>query len=372
MRRRPLRREGRRRRRAGGPLTRADLRRAIGRLLCVGIPGPVLDENSRAALDTLHAGTIVLFRRNLESVAQLRMLTRELKALPARPFVAIDHEGGRVQRLGEPFTRLPPAAAIGRRGDRDVAYAVGRAMAAELGAVGIDIDFAPVLDVHSNPANPVIGDRAFATTPDVVAALGIALMEGLRDGGVIPCGKHFPGHGDTAVDSHFALPTVARSRAELEDTELRPFRAAVAAGIPMIMSAHVIFPALDPLQPATVSRAILTDLLRGELGFRGVIASDDLEMRAITAAQDIATAAVASLAAGADMLLVCESLVRAGEVSAAVERAVLEGGLPEETVTTAAARIAALRETCPAPSDCVCALPNPEHQALVQRITAEA
>lgn len=311
---------------------------------------------------------MVLFRRNVESVRQLAALTADLHALPAHPLVAIDHEGGRVQRLGEPFTRFPPAAALGRSGDADLAYAVGRALALELAAVGIDLDFAPVLDVDSNPANLVIGDRALGSVPEVVASLGVALMRGLRDGGVIPCGKHFPGHGDTAVDSHHDLPMVGRSRSDLERVELVPFRAAVSADIPMIMSAHVIYPALDPINPATVSRAILTDLLRGELGFRGVIASDDLEMRAITGHQDIAAAAVASLAAGADMLLVCESLMRAGDVFVAVERTVIEGGLPAEVVTAAAARIDALREVCPATSLRDCALPNAEHQALVERI----
>jgi len=245
-------------------------------------------------------------------------------------------------------------------------------MARELASVGFDIDFAPVLDVHSNPANPVIGDRAFGAEPALVASLGVALLRGLRDGGLIPCGKHFPGHGDTAVDSHFELPTVGRARADLERIELPPFRAAVAADIPMMMSAHVVYPALDPLNPATVSRAILTDLLRGELGFRGVIASDDLEMRAISGRQDIAAAAVASLAAGADMLLVCESLTRAGDVFAAIEAAVCTGAVPESAVTAAAARIAALRGVCATADARACALPNAEHRALVERVVAVA
>ena len=190
--------------------------------------------------------------------------------------VAIDHEGGRVLRLGEPFTQFPPAAVVGRTRNPDLAYRVGHAMGVELASVGIDLSFAPVLDVHSNPANPVIGDRAFGSDPALVSEMGIALMRGLHDGGVLSCGKHFPGHGDTEKDSHLELPVVRRSRAELEQTELVPFRAAIAAGVPMLMSAHVLYPALDPEHPATLSRAILTDLLRGELHFDGVVASDDL------------------------------------------------------------------------------------------------
>lgn len=345
-----------------------DLHRAIGRLLCIGIPAPALDVSTREQLVALCAGTVVLFRRNFDSVEQLRALTAELHALPSRPLVAIDHEGGRVQRLTEPFTRFPPAAVLGRRGDPELAYAVGRAMGRELAAAGIDLNFAPVLDVHSNSANPVIGDRALSSDPEAVALLGVALTRGLRDAGVIPCGKHFPGHGDTTVDSHHELPSVQRSRAELERIELVPFRAAVAAEIPMIMSAHVVFPALDPDRPATVSPAILSELLRGAMGFRGVIASDDLEMRAITGQQDIGAAAVASLSAGADMLLVCEHLAGAGEVFVAIERAVVDGTLPPDVVAAASTRVDALREVCPGPAGNDCPLPNPAHRALVENL----
>src|SRR5262249_24492373 len=160
-------------------------------------------------------------------------------------------------------------------------------MAEELVSVGIDMNFAPVLDVHSNPANPVIGDRSFGSDPGLVRDMGIALMHGLRDGGVLPCGKHFPGHGDTEKDSHLELPVVRRSRQELEVTELVPFRAAITSGIPMLMTAHVVYPAVDADHPSTVSSKILTDLLRREYKFDGVVVSDDLEMRAIADHQSI-------------------------------------------------------------------------------------
>jgi beta-N-acetylhexosaminidase len=345
-----------------------DLRRDVGRVLCVGIPGPTLDAATRATLEELHVGGVILFRRNLGSVAEICALTAALHALPSRPFVALDHEGGRVQRVGEPFTPFPPAAAIGRTKDVALAYRVGAAMAAELAAVGVDVDCAPVLDVHSNPANPVIGDRAFASDPQLVAAMGVAMMRGLLDGGMLPCGKHFPGHGDTATDSHHALPSVERARAALERTELLPFRAAIAAGIPILMTAHVLYQALDAERPATLSRRIVTDLLRNELHFDGVVASDDLDMGAITTRQDVATAAVASLAAGCDLLLVCQELPHAVAAFAAIQRAVDDNTLPRAVVQRAAQRVAGLPWERLREVRRPCALPSATHRALVNEI----
>jgi len=197
--------------------------------------------------------------------------------------------------------------------------------------------------------------------------MGIAMMRGLRDGGMIPCGKHFPGHGDTERDSHLELPIVRRSRAELERVELAPFRAAIAAAVPMLMTAHVVYPALDAAHPATLSRAILTDLLRNQFGFTGVIASDDLDMRAIADHQTIGDAAVGSLHSGADVLLVCQDLNHAVEAFGAIDRAVTNGVLPRRTLTAAARRVARLREL-PSRSSRSCQLPNPEHQSLVDEI----
>jgi beta-N-acetylhexosaminidase len=344
-----------------------DLRKEIGHLFMVGIPGPVLEAGTRRTLDRLHVGGVVLFRRNVTSPAQIAALTGALHALPSTLLVAIDHEGGRVMRLDEPFTQFPAAAAVGRRGDPALAFQIGQAMAEELSSVGIDLNFAPVLDVHSNPANPIIGDRAFSADPAVVSAMGIALMHGLLAGGVIPCGKHFPGHGDTEKDSHVELPAVRRSRAELERTELVPFRAAIAAGIPMLMTAHVLYPAFDADHPATVSRAILTNLLRTELGFEGVIVSDDLEMRAISDHGDIGTAAVASVEAGADALLVCQDLARAEHAARAIEDAVSEGVLARERIGAAADRVRRLRAHRPSRHAAACSLPNLAHRALVGR-----
>jgi beta-N-acetylhexosaminidase len=234
--------------------------------------------------------------------------------------------------------------------------------------VGIDLSFAPVLDVHSNPANPVIGDRAFGSDPALVSDMGVALLRGLLDGGVIPCGKHFPGHGDTEKDSHLELPVVRRSRAELECTELAPFRAAIAAGVPMLMTAHVLYPTLDSDRPATLSRMILTDLLRGALRFDGVVASDDLTMRAIADRQGIGDAAVATLAAGADVLLVCQELGHAVRACDAIEQAVAAGALGAEVISAAAGRVQRLRMLRAGSRTPTCALPNAEHRELVQAL----
>lgn len=224
-----------------------------------------------------------------------------------------------------------------------LARAAGRAMGRELAAAGFNCDFAPVLDVDSNPRNPVIGDRSFGSDPRVVASLGMAFARGLEEAGIVPCGKHFPGHGDTALDSHLALPEVGRSLRELRRVELAPFRRAIAAGLPMLMTAHVRYAALDPERPATLSRRILHELLRRELGFRGVLVSDDLSMHALDDAGSIGEAAVAAINAGCDLLLACASLDVAEEVAAAVTAAVRAGRIPERRMREALRRVDRLR-----------------------------
>jgi beta-N-acetylhexosaminidase len=350
-------------------MDRQTLQQMIGRVLMVGIPGAELDEATAATLRRLQIGGVILFRRNVGTPVQLAALTAALHALPSRPLVSIDHEGGRVMRLGAPFTAFPSMAVVGATGDSAIAQQVGRAMGAELSAVGIDLDFAPVLDVHSNPANPVIGDRSFSHDPSIVATMGVALMRGLHEGGVLSCGKHFPGHGDTDSDSHLTLPVVRRTRAELDLIELPPFRAAIAAGVPLLLTAHVLYPALDPHRPATLSPVILRDLLRTELGFSGVIASDDLEMRAISGHHDVGDAAVATLNAGADLLLVCNDFTKAEVATAAIERAVIDGALSTDVVESAAGRVNRLTKAHRS-SISLADLPIAEHGALAARLRA--
>jgi beta-N-acetylhexosaminidase len=320
------------------------LRRTVAGLFMVGIPGPRLDPDTRRILTEHPPGGVILFRRNIRSATQLRSLVATIRGLGAgvEPLVALDHEGGRVHRVRTPFTHFPPAATVARAGVRAV-EAVGEAMGRELAAVGIDIDFVPVLDVWSNPRNQVIGDRAFGTTPDVVARLGLAQARGLARGGVVPCGKHFPGHGSTLGDSHHVLPRVKASRRELARIDLPPFARAIAAGIPALMTAHVVYDALDPRRPATLSRRICHDLLRRRLGFRGVLFSDDLDMQAVAGRQKPERSAVGALAAGCDMLLACQSLDAAVRAMLGVERAVERGTLDATALAQSLLRIHGLR-----------------------------
>jgi beta-N-acetylhexosaminidase len=338
----------------------------VGAVLCTGIPGTGLDAELTRALDRLRPSGIILFRRNYESVAQLRKLTRELHALPSSPLVCIDHEGGSVMRLGSPFTQFPPARAIAATGDPDMAYAVGRAMARELASAGIDLSYAPVLDVSSNPRNPIIGERAFGTDAETVVAYALPFMRGLHEGGVVSCGKHFPGHGDTDRDSHLELPVVRRSLEEIEAVELAPFRAAVAARIPALMTAHVVYPALDEHNPATLSARILEDLLRREMGFTGVLVSDDLQMRAVSARTSLADAAVRSLQAGVDWLLICNDFQQTLQVAAKLGQALEKEELDPAAVAAAAARIRTLVKPSRIAEEMT--LPVADHELLNQRI----
>jgi len=342
-------------------------RALAGRVLTTGIPGAKLDSDTLSALHHMQPSGVILFRRNIEDVGQLRELTSRLHALPWHPWISIDHEGGRVLRVGEPFTMFPCARDVALCGDGSIVEAVGRAMGRELRAVGIDIDFAPVLDVDSNPSNPIIGDRAFGNNPADASRCALALANGLRSGGVLPCGKHFPGHGDTDRDSHTDLPVVNRSRAELEELELVPFRAAIAARIPMLMTAHVVYSALDPAHPATLSRSIVHGLLRAELGFQGVVVSDDLEMRAVSDRLPVPEAAVAALRAGVDWLLVCNDFDQAIATSDRIASALAAGELDQRSLALSGERIRDLPRL--GSVDQSCEMPIAEHAALCERIT---
>lgn len=297
--------------------------RLCGQLLVAGFGGPDLSPRFAQALRDGRRGGAILFKRNLPSVASAaRLCAAVASAAPADlpPFIAVDQEGGRVARMPPPFLTLPPMRVLGEIGDLDLIRRAGRAVGVELAAVGFNLDFAPVLDVDSNPQNPVIGDRSFGRDPDLVARAGVAFFQGLRDGGVLGCGKHFPGHGDTSVDSHFDLPVITHDRARLDAVELPPFRAAAGAGIASMMTAHVVTEGLDPSVPATLSKAVCTTLLRGEIGFFGVLFSDDLEMAAVAARYTVEESAVAAVRAGCDALLVCKSEDLADRAHAALVR----------------------------------------------------
>jgi beta-N-acetylhexosaminidase len=254
----------------------------------------------------------ILFKRNLtgdpRQAAELNATLRDTAPSDLPPMIAVDQEGGRVARLGPPALVLPPMAQLAAASNEDFLRRVARAQAMELAAIGFTMNLAPVLDVNTRPDNPVIGDRAFGTDPEGVARLAVAYAQGLESGGVLACGKHFPGHGDTTADSHLELPVVAHSLGRLESVELVPFRAAARARIAALMTAHVLCPSLDPNVPATLSRAVCTDL-RTSVDFQGILVSDDLEMKAISDRWGAGEAAVRAVDAGCDLLLVCESEV---------------------------------------------------------------
>jgi beta-N-acetylhexosaminidase len=277
-------------------------------------------------------GHVILFARNVDGPEQVAEVIRELHSLARGAghelplLVAVDQEGGRVARLREPWTVWPPLRAVGRTGSEDLARRLGEALAAELAACGFRLDFAPVMDVDTNPKNPVIGDRSLGDDPDLVGRLGAALIRGLQEGGVAACAKHFPGHGDTEVDSHLDLPAVDHPRPRLEEVELRPFRKAIEAGVGTIMTAHVLVRELDDRLPATLSPRVLTDLLRKEMHYGGVVVGDDLEMKAVAERWPPEVSAVLAAKAGCDILPVC----RGPEAQVAALEAVIHAVEAEE------------------------------------------
>jgi len=283
------------------------LRRQIGQLLIAGFDGLQLPVELKALARDFSLGGVILFARNISEPEQVAELCDEASRLmPRLPlWVSVDQEGGRVARLKKPFTEWPPMATLGRSGDVALARRFARALAAELKAVGVTLDYAPVLDVHTNPKNPIIGDRALADRAEEVARLGSAIVRTLQEEGIAACGKHFPGHGDTSTDSHHELPLVEHPLERLRQVEFVPFRAAIEADVATIMTAHVFTPALDDKRPATLSRRIVTGLLREELKYQGVIFSDDLEMKAIANEYAVPQAAVMALDAGCDSVLIC-------------------------------------------------------------------
>ncbi len=281
-----------------------------GSVIVCGFQGVQAPDEVRRWLAAETVAGLILFKRNIENLDQAASLIASCCDVGSRGLpilVSVDQEGGRVARFGDPILQLPPMRALAGAGDpqltRDAATVLGR----QLRALGINLDFAPVLDIDTNPLNPVIGDRAFGSTPDSVIEHALAFAEGLHEGGVLSCGKHFPGHGDTDLDSHLALPTLRHERARLDDVELRPFRAAVGR-LPSLMTAHVLFEHLDPEVPATMSPKAITELLRHDVGFDGAVFSDDLEMKAVSDRYSIEEAGVLAIEAGCDLLLVCSDL----------------------------------------------------------------
>jgi beta-N-acetylhexosaminidase len=342
-----------------------------GQLLFVGLPGT---DVPKPVLDLVAAGRVggvILFTRNIQDPRQLRGLIHELRSHApedAPLSVAIDQEGGRVQRLRSPWTEWPPMRRLGELDEISWTAELARALARELVDLGIDLDFAPVVDVDSNPANPVIGDRSFAREPARVSRHARAFIAAMQGEKVACCAKHFPGHGDTALDSHFALPKISHPLERLLELELPPFAEAIAAGVASIMSSHVVFEAIDRKRPATFSPEVMA-LLRERLGFRGLVFSDDLEMKAVADHWQPREMVPLALDAGIDALLVCKRFDFAEEVLARLERckdAQLERPL-ERVATFKRAHARAIVEGV-AEQDAPERPPYPDHVALAERL----
>lgn len=276
-------------------------------LILAGFTGTAADADDAVALADLGVGGFIVFGRNVVDPEQVALLLSDLRARCGdRPLLlAVDQEGGRVARLRAPLTVWPPMGALGERSDPELARATGRALADEIGAVGFNLDFAPCLDVNSNPDNPVIGDRSLGATTDLVSRLGVPLLQGIQAAGVAACAKHFPGHGHVDVDSHYDLPVCPLDADALFAQHVAPFEAAIAAGVAAVMTAHVIYPAIDPDNPATLSPTWIDGVLRGRLGWQGPVLTDDLEMGAIVDHGGIGDAVVRAVRAGVDGLLIC-------------------------------------------------------------------
>jgi beta-N-acetylhexosaminidase len=352
-------------------------RQLSGRVIIAGFEEKTLPPDLAAAVRAGALGGIVLFRRNIESPPEVAALIEEIRetAPPGRlPLVGVDQEGGRVVRLREPLTALPPARRFGELDDPELTRQAGELVGMELRALGFTIDFAPVLDIDTCPDSPVIGDRAFGFGPEVVERHALAFAAGLGSGGVSPSAKHFPGHGDAALDSHLALPRVDRDAARLRSREMAPFAAWASQGLGPVMTAHVVFPALDPEYPATLSRAIITGELRERLGFRGAVLSDDLEMGALLAFGGPGPVAVRAVTAGVDGLLVCRRQDQREHVIEALTREAVDNTSFKATLETAAERLASI--TIPEQRQPLSWIGSPAHRALqermLRRLTTEA
>jgi beta-N-acetylhexosaminidase len=322
-------------------------RQSAGRLIMIRLPGTTLDADSARFLRDNHIRAVCLFRQNMVDADQLQRLTFDLRAVMGpHALIAIDQEGGAVVRA----TWLPAAPsgmALGAAGDADLARQVGAAVARGVRSLGFNWNFAPVLDLNNNLDNPVIAERAFGADPQRATELALAWMDGSLSEGVACCVKHAPGHGDTHVDSHRALPTVDKPRAALQALEFSPFQQAAAVHAPAMMTAHIVYPALDPQYPATLSRTILTDLIRGEWNYQGVVITDGLDMKAIADNYGAGNSAVLALQAGADMVMMLGERASQEEALAALAAAIASGEVEPAQVAARLARMDALAARYP-------------------------
>ncbi len=332
-------------------LKKMTLEEKVGQLFQIGFTGTTVTPEIKEMIEDYHIGGVIYFRRNISSLEQVTRLSNELQRLAMEKesgvplFISTDQEGGIVTRLTG-GTHFPGNMALGAAGDIELARKAGQAVARELRGAGINMNLAPVLDVNNNPENPIIGVRSFGEDPQQVAALGTAFIQGMQAEGVIACGNHFPGHCDTDTDSHLDLPIIRHERERLEEVEFYPFKEAIKAGLDSIMTAHIYFPAIESEEgiPATLSHAVLTDLLRKEMGYEGLIITDCMEMDAIVSTFGTVEGSIMTLNAGSDMVLISHTLNRQKNAIKAVIEAVRSGRISEERIEESVRRILEIKE----------------------------
>lgn len=320
----------------------------IGQLVTMGFEGYTMDDNITNLIKEQKVGGVILFSKNVENSSQLLSLINSIKTNNAQNktplFVSIDEEGGRVSRMPKEIRKLPSNGVIGKRNDGDLSYKTGKIIGEELKSFGFNMNFAPVLDINSNPNNPVIGDRSFGNNTDIVKKLGIKTMEGLIQNNIVPVVKHFPGHGDTSVDSHIGLPVVNKDLTELNDFELIPFKEAIKNNVDAIMVSHILLNKIDSTSPSSMSKAVITDILRENLKFPGVIITDDMTMGAIVKYYDIGDAAVKSINAGSDIILVCHDYNNTLKVINSLKTAAQNKIITAQRINESVYRILKLKE----------------------------
>ncbi|AZN43477.1 beta-N-acetylhexosaminidase [Paenibacillus albus] len=319
----------------------------LGTMIIAGVEGKKADARAKRMIAQQHVGGVIFYKDNVTTPSGVAAYVNQLKTWNsgnASPLlVTVDEEGGRVARLPG-LVALPSGKAVGDTGDAAYAGRIGHLLGEASKAMGFNVDYAPVLDINSNPNNPVIGDRSFGATADRVTKMGLAVMEGLQSEKVVAVVKHFPGHGDTSVDSHLELPIVYKSLSQLKAFEWRPFQKAIGDGADVVMIAHILFPKLDEKWPASLSKRIITDELRGTLAFKGVVITDDLTMGAIAKHYGMGEAAVQAVKAGSDIVLIAHEYKNVDAVIAALRKSVSKGELTEDRINKSVLRILALKE----------------------------
>jgi len=320
----------------------------IGQMLVVGIEGYDLNENTKSLIEKSKIGGVILFSNNVQDTDQLLNLLNSLKTENQKNkiplFLSIDEEGGKVTRMPKEFEKFPTNKAIGKINDPVLSNKIGSTIALEIGSFGFNMDFAPVLDVNSNSKNPVIGDRSFGADVNIVSNLGIQTMKGFQSENIIPVVKHFPGHGDTSVDSHLGLPSVNNDLKRLKSLELIPFIEAIKNNADAVMIAHILLPKIDSENPSSLSEIFITNILRGDLNFNGVIITDDMTMGAIVKNYNVGEAAVKSVKAGTDIVLVCHGYDNEVTVINAVKNAILKGDISGQRIDESVYRILSLKQ----------------------------